>query len=174
LHPRRGRAAVFWVSVVIRTPIRTRRTSTRAVRLPIAIPVAHEWFRGRWWGSQSAGAVPRRVPGPRLLSRGQCQCAGVNCARDRQTGHEADGFHCGSVPRAIGDDRRSAIASFAVCPGLAASPKRPLTPVRHAATSCDRYITYVHASHRVHGLEEYSVFRYTIHNDIMILSRVPP
>ena len=28
-----------------------------------------------------------------LAEQGQCQCAGVNSARDRQTGQETDGFH---------------------------------------------------------------------------------
>jgi hypothetical protein len=119
--------------VVIRTPIRPSRTSTRR---------ALGLFSGRWVrvaNLQAAGRttvcgevvrVPnRQVPGHgpyhgrACRAEGQCHCAGVNSARDRQTGDEDVGFHCGSVPLAISDARRSAIASFAVWPGLAAAPK---------------------------------------------------
>jgi len=110
--------------VVIRTPIRTGRTSTRRRRVAnrhSRCPRLVQW--------EVVGVPNRQVPGHgpyqgrACCARGQCHCAGVNSARDRQTGHDDDGFHCGSVSLAISDDRRSAIAGFAVWPGLAASPK---------------------------------------------------
>jgi hypothetical protein len=88
-------------------PIRTGRTSTRCRPLPNRHSKYPDSFSRRWWGCQSAGAGPRPVPGSPLLSSGQCRCAGVKPARDRQTGHEVGGFHCGSAPLAISDNRRA-------------------------------------------------------------------